>query len=485
VIADLVRAAFTTLLNAINDREVRARCERKQQRYASLNETHRARNNTGSTPYLNFTDRMPRQLPWVNKGAGSRTQVKQAPKGRANTRVPSDIDDDFFDGTVLASSGKGKGKAVPDVDDSDDDLPGLPAEPSTPRTKTKAKDALRKARARSSSPPPIQDHIEPEIEYMRTGVSKFDLRDDEWMMVEDEFLETAKLFTRHLHIAEYQKLKERIEATKKAQVEAVRPVVLDGKMSAEGSMKKKAEVQEKRQIKAIQDVFASQNDDDDDEEANVMTPRPTTSTAAPLYSNRASTTAIKRAPVPATTLDSDSDDLDARSTKRSTASKSTPASALSSSTSAGQKSALPAAQPTQAPASSFAKPALSTARQRAASRKSRATPFDMLDGYVSRAKASGTGSANETSPTRSRAITVTTTERAATSRAPVRSYSSPQATAAPKSSKTVGFSDDWGTSSSVSRATAERLAKKKAEREKLREGRKKGDSIDDVPTFLV
>jgi hypothetical protein len=216
-----------------------------------------------------------------------------------------------------------------------------------------------------------------------------------------------------------------------------------------------------------------------------MASRPTTSSAAPSYSNRAPTTAIKRAPLPATILDSDSDDLDARPTKRSTASKANPSSALSSSTIAGQKSALPAAQRTQAPASSFAKPALPTARQRAASRKSRATPFDMLDGYVPRAKASATSNANETSPTLFRANTATTTERPATLRAPVRSYSSPQATAAPKSSKTVGFSDDWGTSSSVSKATAERLTKKKAEREKQREGRKKGDSIDDVPTFLV
>jgi len=31
--------------------------------------------------------------------------------------------------------------------------------------------------------------------------------DDKWIMVEDEFLETAKQFTRHLHHAEYQRLK--------------------------------------------------------------------------------------------------------------------------------------------------------------------------------------------------------------------------------------------------------------------------------------
>ncbi|KAF2833155.1 hypothetical protein CC86DRAFT_278092 [Ophiobolus disseminans] len=210
---------------------------------------------------------MPRQLPWANKSAGGRAQLKQPPKPKAGTRALSDSDDDFFDGTVLAGSSKGKGKAIRDVEDSGDDLPDLPAEPSTPRTKGRTKDALRNKRAQSSSPPPIQDHVQPEVEYMRTGASRFDLRDDEWMMVEDEFLETAKLFTRHLHIAEYQKLKERIEAKKAEQVQAVRPVIIDGKMSAEGMMKKKAEVQEKRQIKAIQDVFASQIDDDEEDAA--------------------------------------------------------------------------------------------------------------------------------------------------------------------------------------------------------------------------
>jgi len=426
---------------------------------------------------------MPRQLPWLNKGAGSRTQVKQPPKARASTKALSDVDDDFFDGTVLAGSSKGKGRAVPVVEESDDDLPGLPAEPSTPRTRGKSKSTVRKSRATSSSPPPIQHHVPPELEYMRAGASKFDLRDDEWMMVEDEFLETAKLFTRHLHIAEYQKLKERIEAKKKEQVEVARPVVLGGKMSAEGSMKKKAEVQEKRQIKAIRDVFASQ--DDENEEDDAMTSQPTSRKAAPSYSARAPTAAIKRAPHPATTHESDSDDLDARPNKRSLASRSDPASALSSRTSTGQNSALPVAQSTQGPANSFAKPALPTARGRAAMRKSRATPFDMLDGYVSRAKASTAGSDHETLPTPYQSNPKPSTGRATSSRTSQRSYSPSMATVAPISSKAAAKHEDWDTGSSISKATAERLAKKKAERAKQREEKQKGANMDDVPTFLV
>lgn len=424
---------------------------------------------------------MPRQLPWLNKGTGSRTQLKPPPKARASTRVPSDIDDDFFDGTALGISRKGKEKAVPDVASSDDDLPSLPAEPSTPRTKRAAKNTLRKSRATSSSPPPIQDHSQPEVEYMRVGTSKFDLRDDEWMMVEDEFLETAKLFTRHLHIAEYEKLKERIEAKKREQVEAVRPTVRGGKMSAEGSMKKKAEVQEKRQIKAIRDVFASQKDDDEEEAEAETMPRQQSGKAATSFSDQA-TTASKRAPLPPR-HDSDSDDLDARPSKRSTISRTPPASALGTTTSTGPNSALPAPQPAQAPASSFGKPTLPTARQRAAARKSRAMPFDMLDGYVPRAKASATSGEAETYTT-SRADLAGATERASFSRTSERALSPAKPAAAPKTNKAIHVTEGWGTSS-ISKATAERLARKKAEREKQRQERKKDDILDDIPTFLV
>jgi hypothetical protein len=429
---------------------------------------------------------MPRQLPWLNKGAGSRTQVKQPPKPRTSTRVPFDIDNDFFDGTVLGGSSKGKGKAVPDVDDSDDDLPDLPAEPSTPRTKSRTKDAFRKKRAPSSSPPPIQDYVQPEVEYMRTGASKYELRDDEWMMVEDEFLETAKLFTRHLHIAEYQKLKERIEAKKKEQIQAVRPVVLGGKMSAEGRMKKKAEVQEKKQIKAIRDVFASQ-DDDEDEENEPAVSRSISSKATSSFQSRSSTTTIKRAaPAPAPSHDTDSDDLDAsRPTfRRPAAPKVHPTPTSSTSNSATQKAA---AQPAQAPPSSFAKPAIPTARQRAATRKSRPTPFDMLDDFVPRKKGPEPTIQRETlSSTPSRPSQTAMNGRAASSTPALRSSSPTKPATASMGKKPVDIADDWGAGGGgISKATAERIAKRKAEREKEREGRNKGAKLDDIPTFLV
>lgn len=46
-----------------------------------------------------------RQLPWAIKSGGSKPQVKAPP---AKPDYPSDIDDDFFDGTILQSSRRGK-----------------------------------------------------------------------------------------------------------------------------------------------------------------------------------------------------------------------------------------------------------------------------------------------------------------------------------------------------------------------------------------
>ncbi|KAF2240162.1 hypothetical protein EV356DRAFT_496055 [Viridothelium virens] len=49
--------------------------------------------------------------------------------------------------------------------------------------------------------------------------------DDAWIMVEDEFLQTAKLYTQHLHHAEYQRLKSQAKAQKASAIQSlIRPV---------------------------------------------------------------------------------------------------------------------------------------------------------------------------------------------------------------------------------------------------------------------
>lgn len=400
---------------------------------------------------LNFLDTMPRQLPWLNNGRGSQTQTKKPSRAKTTANASTDIDDDFFDGIVLAASNKGKGKAVQAGEDSDDDFP-LPK-----GTGSGARDTYRKARAPSSSPPPIADEFPPEVEEMRKGVSRFELRDDEWMMVEDEFLETAKLFTRHMRLVEYEKLKEQIEAKKKVQVQTPRPVVAGGKLSAEGSMKKKAEVQEKRQRRAIQDVFASQDDDEGDEEE--VQPAP--------FTRPQPTTASKQPPRHSTVQDSDSDDLDAPkpSFKRPNARPSTSTAKLTSGlisapSPTGQKSTLPTA-----PMSSFTKPVLPAPKRPIGTARRSRFNIDMFDDY--------TPPTNTASPQ-------------PVAHAP---KLQPLAKSAPSSSSPINVktetmaSDEWG--SGPSKETASRIAKRKAEKEKERGMKKKSAKMDDIPTFLV
>jgi hypothetical protein len=54
---------------------------------------------------------MPRQLPWMNKGSATKTQVKSTPKPAKRTRNDIDDDDEFLAGTILAPSRKGKERA--------------------------------------------------------------------------------------------------------------------------------------------------------------------------------------------------------------------------------------------------------------------------------------------------------------------------------------------------------------------------------------
>ncbi|KAL9059594.1 MAG: hypothetical protein Q9162_001099 [Coniocarpon cinnabarinum] len=55
----------------------------------------------------------------------------------------------------------------------------------------------RGLRSPSTSPPPAP----PDVEFMQDG-------DEQWLMVEDEFLATAQTFTQHMHHAEYQRMKQ-------------------------------------------------------------------------------------------------------------------------------------------------------------------------------------------------------------------------------------------------------------------------------------
>ncbi|RAR07101.1 hypothetical protein DDE82_003043 [Stemphylium lycopersici] len=428
---------------------------------------------------------MPRQLPWAKRGSGSRTQAKPAdPRPSAASRI-HDIDDDFFENTILASSSKSTKQA----NESDDDLPNLPAEPSTLRTKSKPKDTFWRGRDESSSPPPVRDVDQPLVEGMHEGVTRWDLRDDRWMMVEDEFLETAKLFTRHLHIAEYGKLKEMIDAKKKG-AEVARPVVANAKMSTSGAMKEKAKVQEQRQKRAIRDVFASQ-DDDEEEHGQATTSIRTTHGKTPLSTSglrRAPSAVVKQPPTSNVAPDSDSEDLDAPQHPAKSASKPTPAKI--SSTPDTPKAALSPAPNTNIATPTFAKPAPPRPAAKSRSRISRATPFDMLDEWV---PSKPQPSSPKASPDRRAGSPVVASRTPNATRFASRSLDFSRdvklGVHAPSASLT-GNIESLQQEKEVegggrSKELADRLAKRKAEREKSDgEKKRKKASADDIPTFL-
>ncbi|KAL8796145.1 MAG: hypothetical protein Q9195_001478 [Heterodermia aff. obscurata] len=90
-------------------------------------------------------------------------------------------------------------------------------------------------RTPSTSPPPAPPAIEP----MRPGLAF----DDIYIMVEDEFLSTARLYTQHLHHAEYVRLR-RLAATRKSSPNGdsiARPVDSITEMREETKRRKEAE----------------------------------------------------------------------------------------------------------------------------------------------------------------------------------------------------------------------------------------------------
>jgi hypothetical protein len=438
---------------------------------------------------------MPRRLPWANKGAGSRTQVKPTPARQAiKSYVASAIDDDLLDDTVLGSSSKGKGRAQ----ESDDELPDLPANPPMPRTKARTKDVLRSKRAQSSSPPPISDDLEqPEVEPMHRGVSKFDLRDDEWMMVEDEFLETAKLFTRHLHIAEYERMKETIEARKK-RAEVARPVVPNAKLSISGSVKEKAKAQEQRQKKAIGDVFTSQSEEEEEDTISNRTSFIKITSSLPVP-RRILPATLKRTSHPLAAQDSDSEDLDTqRPSKSASRPTATPTPAPVRNTAKRSKSTSSQATNTGDLGVAFVKPSRPSAVSKSRSRISRATPFDLLDEWVP----NKTQSSSKVNPSQYETRTsqpiklspppMSPVKPSATWRTPTasRSFEPFDNLGSGKAARPTSSFDDMRPSESlgkmgINQEIVDRRAKRKAEREKdEREKKRNAAKLDDIPTFL-
>ncbi|TKX19788.1 hypothetical protein C1H76_7986 [Elsinoe australis] len=126
---------------------------------------------------------MPRTLPWLANGSSASRQKRQP--------APSTASEDAVNAQATPKRTR-RAPATSDDDDLDFNTTGV----STPDRRAR----LKPTKTPSTSPPPAPPDQEP----MREGYSA----DDVYMMVEDEFLSTAQLYTSHLHRAEYQRLKK-------------------------------------------------------------------------------------------------------------------------------------------------------------------------------------------------------------------------------------------------------------------------------------
>ncbi|KAH8882620.1 hypothetical protein GQ53DRAFT_457151 [Thozetella sp. PMI_491] len=122
---------------------------------------------------------MPRQLPWVVKSKPDEKSSPAANVGSTPSRTP-------------APTGRPRARTS---------MPSVPKDSSLQTDAASARRGTggRANRSPSTSPPPQPV----EEEFMIDGAE----HDDRYRMVEDEFISVAGDFTRHLHAAEYQRLK--------------------------------------------------------------------------------------------------------------------------------------------------------------------------------------------------------------------------------------------------------------------------------------
>ncbi|KAK5008112.1 hypothetical protein LTR28_004423, partial [Elasticomyces elasticus] len=174
---------------------------------------------------------MTRTLPWA-KGTDTKTKSKPERSAKRQRAQTPNLDDDL---TISGVSTPGHRPRVRSG-----------TRPSHDRYTARVNDSLP-ARTPSTSPPPAPPDEESVISekchscpssrdyrFMRDGYAA----DDMWVMVEDEFLETAQLYTQHLHHAEYQRLKKLAKAQKATDLQPIsRPVDQRTTMSAETERK--------------------------------------------------------------------------------------------------------------------------------------------------------------------------------------------------------------------------------------------------------
>ena len=173
---------------------------------------------------------MPRTLPWLLEAAKSKEKHAISSSASAPKRKTMSSTDDLVDSDLN------------------------PVGTASPKRRAKK----RPNRTPSTSPPPAP----PDVEYMREGYNA----DDIYMMVEDEFHTTAKMFTQHIHHAEYVRLKRLARSRGAGTLEAIERST-DGRIEQSTGLRMRLEAEERaRWMKdGLKNMGAKDDSSDEDE----------------------------------------------------------------------------------------------------------------------------------------------------------------------------------------------------------------------------
>lgn len=142
--------------------------------------------------------------------------------------------------------------------------PTIPKKPRASQPRPSPPPAARPPKRRKptpAAPTAADDDLDP------GNISPMRPTDDQWMMVEDEFLATAQLFTRRLRRSEYAALAEAVAAASRDRVTAIqRPVDEITPLSASAKMRLRATELRKRQSRALGPLKEKEEEKEDDEE---------------------------------------------------------------------------------------------------------------------------------------------------------------------------------------------------------------------------
>lgn len=325
--------------------------------------------------------------------------------------------------------------------------------------------------------------------------------DDIWIMVEDELLDTAKLFTRYLHKAEYQKLKAQVKMASADRLNPLPSAATEkGKASQHLLRRFEAEAKEKAQEDATSKLPSSYKgkeraaDDSDDETAPWMFEphlgklmrRPPPKAKSLLSTTGTKSTSRAAAGFPRVRQPS-SPRQRSYSTSKTTKSRernglSGLAKELALGTASDDEDDLdaPARTTTKFPIKPLvktARPSASALKPFASSTTARATPSSGSHRSVQRE--SGTSKRPRTDPPNS----ASQPEKAVRKHDPF-SYSSPGRSLFTVDRKSESLLASQTSSVSTARERIMQRKLEKAKREKAKEQPEKTVSLDEIPTFL-